>query len=84
MEMQASISLRKNRAFIGKTVPVLIDEMIRESLWDGRTEYDAPEIDNGVLVEGEGELKGEIVPVEITNATEYDLQGRSVQERSGA
>lgn len=82
MELQAAISLRKNRAYLGKTVPVLVDEPIREGLWDGRTEYDAPEIDNGVLIEGKGDLKGEIIPVTITDATEYDLVGRFVQKRS--
>jgi ribosomal protein S12 methylthiotransferase len=82
MEMQASISLRKNRTYIGKTVPVLVDGPIQRSLWDGRTEYDAPEIDNGVLVEGEGKFTGEIIRVKITNATEYDLHGHFVQARS--
>jgi ribosomal protein S12 methylthiotransferase len=82
MEMQASISLRKNMQCIGKSIPVLVDEQVQECIWDGRTEYDAPEIDNGVLIEGEGRLRGEIIPVEITDATEYDLYGRLLKERS--
>ncbi len=83
MKMQAAISLRKNRAYIGKTLPVLIDGKVEGAWWEGRTEFDAPEIDNGVLLEGSGDLAGRIIPVEITDAAEYDLIGRFARKRSG-
>ena len=76
MELQQSISLRKNQTFIGKTLDVLVeghgesDDGAAVSL--GRSYRDAPEIDGYVFVEGELPL-GEIVPVRISGATTYDL-----------
>jgi ribosomal protein S12 methylthiotransferase len=81
MQAQAQISLLKNRSFIGKTIPVIVDARIEKGCFDGRSEFDAPEIDNGVLVRGKGALVGKIVPVMITDAVEYDLMGHVVQER---
>jgi ribosomal protein S12 methylthiotransferase len=80
MELQAGISLEKNREFIGRVVETVLDEEIGgEYLFDGRTEYDAPEIDNGVLIrEGSG-VVGEFVPVRICDATEYDLIGEIIE-----
>lgn len=76
MEIQGEISLELNKEFIGKTVPVMLDEKIGERYkFDGRTEFDAPEIDNGVLITKGDALIGNIVPVKITDATEYDLIG---------
>jgi len=42
----------------------------------GRSQYEAPEIDGVIYLEGNGIKIGEIVPVEIIAATEYDLVGR--------
>ncbi len=83
MAMQQAISLKKNQAWVGKTLPVLVegcgdaqDEMGGASgkLSLGRSYRDAPEIDGYVIVEGELPV-GEIVPVRITGATTYDLIG---------
>jgi ribosomal protein S12 methylthiotransferase len=83
MAMQQAISLKKNQAWVGKTLPVLVegcsearDEAGRPSgmLSVGRSYRDAPEIDGYVIVEGELPV-GEIVPVRITGATTYDLIG---------
>ncbi len=76
MEIQRIISLEKNKEFLGRTIPVIIDEKIGEMYtFDGRTEYDAPEIDNGVLITKGEASTGDIVPVRITEVTEYDLIG---------
>jgi tRNA A37 methylthiotransferase MiaB len=40
----------------------------------GRTEYDSPEIDNIVHIQGNAE-KGTFMDVEIENANEYELIG---------
>lgn len=82
MALQQGISLKKNQAMIGKTIPVLIeghgtgeDEDGHDTgdiLSLGRSYRDAPEIDGYVIVEGELPV-GEIVPVRITGATTYDL-----------
>ena len=76
MEIQAEISLKINKMFIGRTVPVIVDERIGEKYqFDGRTQFDAPEIDNGVLITKGVASIGDIIPVRITEATEYDLIG---------
>lgn len=73
MEVQQGISRRKNQAFVGKTLDALL-EGVGEGLTLGRTYRDAPEIDGWVLIPGEWPV-GEIVPVRITSALEYDLWG---------
>ncbi len=84
MREQAKISLRRNRAKIGETFPVLFEGESNESdlLWQGRLETQAADIDGCVLIsdapEGFIPRPGEIVNVLITEAQEYDLVGRIV------
>jgi ribosomal protein S12 methylthiotransferase len=73
MAAQQPISLAKNRALVGRTLDVLIEGQ-NEGLSIGRSYRDAPEVDGLVLVQAELPL-GEIVPVRITAALEYDLVG---------
>ena len=73
MLRQQAISLARNRAQIGRTLDVLIEEH-RDGDSIGRSYRDAPEIDGVVRVEGEWPM-GEILPVRITAATHYDLVG---------
>ncbi len=73
MEIQQSISLEKNQAFVGKTLPVLIEGQ-GDGISLGRTYRDAPEIDGMVVIEGDIPT-GEIVPVRVTGAMTYDLSG---------
>ncbi len=73
MELQQSISLSKNQQMIGHTLDVLV-EGSGEGLSVGRSYRDAPEIDGLVLVKEKLPL-GEMVPVLITGAMEYDLIG---------
>jgi ribosomal protein S12 methylthiotransferase len=49
MLAQQGISLEKNRAKIGKVLEVLVEEKDADGSFIGRTRYDAPEIDNGVI-----------------------------------
>ncbi|HRF97350.1 MAG TPA: radical SAM protein, partial [Aggregatilineales bacterium] len=82
MELQQGISLKKNQAMMGKTIPVLIEGYgtgededgndTGDKLSLGRSYRDAPEIDGYVIIEGELPV-GEIIPVRITGATTYDL-----------
>jgi len=74
METQQAISLRRNQALVGRTLDVL-SEGTGEDLTLGRSYRDAPEIDGWVLIPGEWPL-GEILPVQITGAMEYDLWGQ--------
>jgi ribosomal protein S12 methylthiotransferase len=73
MAVQQGISLRRNQAFVGRTLPVLV-EGFGDGISVGRSYRDAPEIDGMVLVEDELPV-GEIVPVRITGAMPYDLVG---------
>jgi len=82
MEVQQNISREKHRAFIGKTVEVLVEGFSEETelLLQGRTSQQAPEIDGVVLI-NDGEAKvGDMVKVLITDSMEYDLIGEIVVE----
>lgn len=75
MEEQQEISLRHNQARVGQVERVLIDR-IESGVAFGRTEYDSPDVDNEVIVQGaEGLRVGEFVRVIIKDATEFDLVG---------
>jgi ribosomal protein S12 methylthiotransferase len=73
MAIQQQISLEINQAQVGRTLDMLVEGQ-GDGLSVGRTYRDAPEIDGLVLVPGEM-VPGEIAPVRITGATDYDLLG---------
>jgi ribosomal protein S12 methylthiotransferase len=74
MELQMVISQARNEALVGATLPVLVEES-QGATFSGRAARHAPEIDGRVEAEGTA-TPGEIVPVRITAASAYDLQGR--------
>lgn len=77
MMKQNEISLGKNRSLIGKNLPVLVERPDGEGVYIGRTQYDAPEIDNAVIFQSKNKLEaGDIVDVLIEYAFDYDLLGR--------
>ena len=79
MEIQRSISLENNLAKVGRVFEVIVDEKEDENTYLGRTRFDAPEIDNGVIFTSGRELSpGDYVFVEITDAFDYDLSGREI------
>lgn len=79
MRLQLEISLELNTQKIGETFEVMVDEKEEDGTYTGRTRYDAPEIDNGVIFTSERELKaGDIVKVKITDAFDYDLVGLEI------
>ncbi|MFZ7111120.1 MAG: 30S ribosomal protein S12 methylthiotransferase RimO [Desulfatiglandales bacterium] len=81
MLVQAEISEKKNRTMIGRTVPVLIEGLSEETdlLLKGRTEGMAPDVDGQVLINKGYGIRGEIVPVHITEAYAYDLVGEIIE-----
>ena len=83
MEIQQSISWDHNQAKVGKKLRVLFDRKEGE-YFIGRTEYDSPEVDNEVLVNAKDNFVrlGDFAIVEITDAEEYDLYGRVVDQMS--
>ena len=79
MRRQLDISLEYNREKVGKELTVLVEEKDEDGSYIGRTQYDAPEIDNSVIFTSERELKaGDIVRVLVEDAFDYDLVGREV------
>ncbi len=76
MSLQQEISSEKNGVYLGLTTPVLL-----EKVWNsgrgmiGRAMKDAPDVDGRVYVQNLIAEIGEIVPVRITRAGEYDLWG---------
>lgn len=75
MEIQRAISLEKNESRIGMKTRAVI-ERIEEESFVGRTEWDAPEVDNEVFIpKNETHRVGDFINIEITDATEYDLYG---------
>jgi len=76
MEVQQEISQAKNDLLVGTRQRVLIDRH-EGSQYIGRTEYDAPEIDNEVFIHSRKQLAiGAFYEVEIVDALEYDLVGK--------
>ena len=73
MALQQQISLEINQAQIGRVLDVLVEGQ-GDGLGIGRSYRDAPEIDGMVLLPADVPV-GEIVPVHITGAMEYDLVG---------
>lgn len=79
MQLQQEISYDLNEEKIGKTFKVLIDRK-EGGYFIGRTEFDSPEVDNEVLIDGtENYLRlGDFAQIEITDATDFDLYGKIV------
>ncbi len=74
MDLQQGISLELNRAKIGNTYKVLIDRK-ESGQFIGRTEFDSPEVDNEVLLDGTKDYirVGDFIQGKVTGATEFDL-----------
>jgi ribosomal protein S12 methylthiotransferase len=77
MRLQKQISLKKNRGYVGRVEPVLITGPSAESkfLLEGRTRFQAPEVDGVVYITDGKPVIGEINPVRISEANAYDLAG---------
>lgn len=80
LKLQSKISLKKNSCLIGTTQTVLVDGPSEESeyLLFGRTAGHAPEIDGGVIIADADAKPGDIISVEITQASHYDLVGSAL------
>jgi len=80
MEVQQAISREHQRAAIGRRLEVLVEGSSEETehLLAGRHAQQAPEIDGLTYVNDGVAYPGEIVTVEVTDASEYDLVGKVV------
>jgi len=88
MLRQQKISAAKNRRLVGRTMDVLIDgsgtledgKGRQVPIYVGRTHRQAPEVDGMVFVKppkGAELAQGDVVKVQITESTEYDLWGKA-------
>lgn len=89
MIRQMEISRSLNQEKIGLTMDVIIDEFDSQTLdkqsgkqlftYQGRTQYDAPEIDHTVLIQTHNAHEpGDMVQVLITDGFDYDIVGLEV------
>jgi ribosomal protein S12 methylthiotransferase len=86
MKLQKSISKTTRATWVGRTVDVLVEGESDETplLWEARTQFHAPEIDGKVYINDFGlheQLEpGKFYRCEITEAHDYDVVGRIVED----
>ena len=84
MRLQQSISRQAKQEWIGRELLILAEGESAETplLWEGRTQFHAPEIDGKVYINDCGEMEtlepGRFYRAEITEAHDYDLVARIV------
>jgi len=82
MRLQQFISRRAKKNWIGRDVTLLAEGPSAETplLWEGRTEFHAPEIDGKVFINDFGPLSdlepGRFYRTQITESHDYDLVAR--------
>jgi ribosomal protein S12 methylthiotransferase len=78
MELQSGISYEINQKKVGQTFKVLFDKT-EGDYTIGRTEFDSPEVDNEVIIQGTDKtLIGTFKQVKIESADHYDLVGKII------
>jgi len=76
MAAQRQIALETNLQMVGAITEVLVEEVMEDGSYCGRTWRDAPEIDDSILFTADRPLKiGDLVKVRVTDAFDYDLTG---------
>jgi len=84
MKLQQSISKRAKQQWVGRELVILAEGESEETpmLWEGRSQFHAPEIDGKVYINDFGDLDslepGRFYRAEITEAHEYDVVARVV------
>jgi len=82
MKAQGRVSFSKNRSLVGRVEPVLVEGYSEETdlLLRGRSIRQAPDIDGQVYITSGQANVGDIVPLRITDSSEYDLIGEIVED----
>ena len=81
LQVQAELSAAIQRKYLGNIESVLIEGLSRETdlLLEGRTRYQAPEVDGCVYINDGVANVGDIVQVRITETQVYDLIGEIIE-----
>jgi ribosomal protein S12 methylthiotransferase len=75
MAVAQELSAERLAGMVGRQIDVIIDEVDDEGAL-ARSQWDAPEIDGSVFLNGEANLqRGDLVKARITHADAYDLWG---------
>ena len=75
MELQQKISEEKLHQLVGKEIHVVVEEKLEDNIYLCRSEYDAPEVDGFFYLTAQMAPLKSIIPVRVTDSTEYDLIG---------
>jgi ribosomal protein S12 methylthiotransferase len=79
MQVQQAIARAYHAQQVGRRIEVLLDQPVpgERNVWVGRSAADAPDVDGAVYVTGDRQRlrAGDLVPVEIVAAQDYDLIG---------
>jgi ribosomal protein S12 methylthiotransferase len=80
MKAQARVSFKRNRRLIETVEEVIIEGYSEETelLLKGRTSRQAPDIDGQVYITAGQANVGDIVPLRITDSSDYDLIGEII------
>jgi ribosomal protein S12 methylthiotransferase len=85
MKLQQSISRERKQQWVGRTMDVLVEGESEETplLWEGRSEFHAPEIDGKVYINDFGPhetlVPGTFYRAEIIEAHDYDVVARVIE-----
>ncbi len=81
LTLQSGLSEEIQKKYIGNIEPVLVEGLSGETdlLLEGRTRFQAPEVDGCVYINDGVASPGDIVNVEICETQIYDLVGRVVE-----
>jgi ribosomal protein S12 methylthiotransferase len=73
MAVAKEVSEKRLARMVGREIDVIIDEVDEEGAM-GRSQWDAPEIDGSVFLNGDTSLKaGDIVKAQVAHVDEYDM-----------
>ncbi len=85
MKLQQSISRHRKEKWVGRTMSILVEGESDETplLWEGRSQFHAPEIDGKVYINDFGPhetlVHGTFYQAEITEAHDYDVVARIIE-----
>ena len=76
MLAQQAVSKERLAQYVGKTLEVVAEQELSPGLWQGRNQYQCPEIDGVTrFTVSSTPVPGTFLRVRITGSGEYDLEG---------